>query len=409
MIPETPAQAAIPAQPTGAEPRTERIPRAAGGHIILTVEGDTGWRCGASCGSHAESGNITGLRVQALVHAQACGRGLDALTILSLTATMCRMSLRSHRVDEHTEFEVTCPREACAPMRSRVAVDLAVTVMAHAALHDGNPPEELLAEIDRWCHVVVGDVDDADFAVFTRDQAAEQIAGLREQLRAAEAAQIVHADLGYDTVELPPTEATRRLAKLARDSHELETDRDKETARAADLAEQLEQLRAATAVADLTSRIGVVRTELARADNKSMTVLSGGSWLLGAGIAVAGLAGIDLPLAATVAGWTAAGVGVTALALLLGTISPRLRGGTALMHYAETVPADLAAAAEARAADPALARDEASAELHEMAGLALAKYRRLRVAVRCTYLAGLSGVVAVIATGITALVTAIGA
>ena len=339
-----------------------------------------------------------GLR-DAAIDCDRCG------PIGSTTPATANAIAAHHAYAAHREPHQLHPRYTAALLTTITSVpvttdeDLRLVAPCHwegcDIVHTGTDPKALAAAItvhDRTCWKAPRPPDTSDLA--------EVLAALDQRYR------ILDDDgevIDGHAARARAAELDEALLDKANDLHAATEERDTALAEAARLQALLDDQRHQAATTDLAERITTVRTELARADNKSMTVLSGGSWLLGAGIAVAGLAGIDLPLAATVAGWTAAGAGVTSLALLLGTISPRLRGGTALMHYAETSPAELGAAAEARAADLDLAREEAAAELHEMAGLALAKYRRLRVAVRCTYLAGLSGVVAVVATGITAI------
>ena len=120
--------------------------------------------------------------------------------------------------------------------------------------------------------------------------------------------------------------------------------------------------------------------EMGRTDSKASTLLA----LTGAALAllVGGLTGRPLPVSAAIAGWAAVAVVAAAVVVLALALRPSLRGTPpgSLLAWAcgpDTVRAELADLV----ADPNLVIDRQAAQVSVLAGLAVTKFRRLRLAV----------------------------
>jgi len=139
----------------------------------------------------------------------------------------------------------------------------------------------------------------------------------------------------------------------------------------------------------LEAELASVRTELARVDAKTSTLLGLAGVLLGGGLAALGGAGRQLPLTAAVPAWLAAVAVGAAVVLLAVAVKPNLRGSFGFVRWCRTTDAQqlLDDLADDGAGDPLAG---AAGQLRWLSCALVAKYTAVRRAVTLL-LVGLGG------------------
>ncbi|MEV4183417.1 Pycsar system effector family protein [Streptosporangium canum] len=132
-------------------------------------------------------------------------------------------------------------------------------------------------------------------------------------------------------------------------------------------------------VTDLQTESTAVRAELTRVDGKAGLLLSwaGGAFAVVAGLTAAATSTARLPGLALVGLWGVAGLLATAVTVLLVAVRPRIprTGGTGFIAHARAASAhDLLCRLDSRP-------ETAAADVWLLSRLAVAKYRRIRLAV----------------------------
>lgn len=147
--------------------------------------------------------------------------------------------------------------------------------------------------------------------------------------------------------------------------------------------------------AQLSAAVAMAHAELARADLKAQALLAGTSAVL-----IIGIAALDgeVPLAARVAGWSAAACAFAAVVLLAWTIRPYLGGHFGLMKYSRMSVEEIVAEAVLISRGDAGGHGLQAEEVRRFAELARRKYRMVQRALDLLIGSGVLGVVAVAIT-----------